>query len=419
MRVKSYFAPSVETAISQARREIGEDALLLGSRATKPEARHLGAYEVVFGMTSQQAGHSGKRPAVGAQEATERRQNVVTPPLPEHSSVDQLMRDVASLRNEMTKVNRALRGTGPDGDSAQPNSELAATLLCRDLEPEVVDDLCRRAKGHFEKTATCQPNDADAWRPAVENAFHEVFRIGAEVDQPQRDRYVIVVIGPPGGGKTSALVKLAVRLGVASRRSTQILSVDGFRVAASEQLRAYASILGAGFQQLDYPEHLPRALNEYRQKGLVVIDTPGLGPKDMDAADDLAAVISALPDAMTHLVIPATAKRDDIRTTIERFRVFKAKRLLFTRLDETSSYGSMLSELARSELAASYVSNGQQIPEDFAPATAGLLMELALGKCWEFSLRSENRAKSAVAEHGAGVKALRKGWQAGRAVASA
>src|SRR6478752_970922 len=98
-------------------------------------------------------------------------------------------------------------------------------------------------------------------------------------------------VGPPGSGKTTSLVKLAVAYGVAARKSVQVVSLDNLRVGAAEQLRSYAAILGVGFQALESPAGLDQALEEHA-KSLILIDTPGYCLGDLDAAADLAHVLS-------------------------------------------------------------------------------------------------------------------------------
>ena len=119
--------------------------------------------------------------------------------------------------------------------------------------------------------------------------------------------------------------------------------MDDFRVAGADQLRSYAAILGAGFQALDNVGALAQALDEYRGKRLVLIDTPGYGPRDMDRAADLARFLSTRPDIATHLVLTASMKSADLTHVAERFEIFRPSSLLFTRLDETACFGTAFS----------------------------------------------------------------------------
>jgi flagellar biosynthesis protein FlhF len=190
----------------------------------------------------------------------------------------------------------------------------------------------------------------------------------------------MALFGPPGCGKTTALVKLAVKLGVSKRRSVQIVSIDNFRVGAAEQLRAYCTILGVAFQQVDSVPQLATALASCRGKSVVLIDSPGLGPHEQDLIAELGRGLTALPNVERHLVMSAVGKANDLRSTIDRFGACAPQYLLFTHLDETDARGGMVSLSVARNIPVSYLCNGQRIPEDLEPGTAEGLAEAA----WEW-----------------------------------
>ena len=188
----------------------------------------------------------------------------------------------------------------------------------------------------------------------------------------------MAIVGPPGSGKTATLVKLAIQYGISLRKSTQILSLDTFRVGAGEQLRAYAAILGVGFQALPTPLALGPALDEHRQKRMILIDTPGLGPRDLEA-DEWSKALAGHPEMDTHLALNASTKPSDLCAAVERYRAFGPGKLIFTRLDETSRYGAIVSESSKRGLPISFLCSGQRIPDDLEPATRRKLVDLIAG----------------------------------------
>ena len=114
------------------------------------------------------------------------------------------------------------------------------------------------------------------------------------------------------------------------------------------------------------------------EKDLILIDTPGFGPKDMDAAEDLARFLAGRPEIDTHLVLTASARSADLKRVVDRFEVFRPRKLLFTKLDETGTFGPILNEAVRTGKPVSFLAAGQQIPDDLEPATADRILELAL-----------------------------------------
>ena len=191
---------------------------------------------------------------------------------------------------------------------------------------------------------------------------------------------MVALAGPPGAGKTSALVKLAIQYGLTEHKRVQILTADTYRIAAAEELRSYAAILGIGFQVMETAGALEQALHEFRQKDLILIDTPGLCRSEMEAAEDLAKVLAAHhPGIDTHLVLPASMRAADLRRVSEQYSIFHPRKLLFTRLDETETFGPILSRSIRLGIPVSFLSRGQRIPEDLEPATVDLVLDLVLG----------------------------------------
>ena len=206
--------------------------------------------------------------------------------------------------------------------------------------------------------------------------LEQFFEVDATLGRHGSERAVVALVGPPGVGKTTTLIKLAARYGLRSRRPPQIITTDVFRIAAVDQLRSLASILGIGCEVAETPVALAQALEEHRGKEFVFIDTPGLASGEMEDGADLARLIATHPEIDTHLVLPASMKLADMARVIERYAIFHPDKLLFTRLDETDRYGALISESSRRGLPVSFLAPGQQLPDDLEPATKARLIEL-------------------------------------------
>ncbi len=224
-----------------ARRELGEEALLVNARPATAETRHLGAYEVVFGAVKQAdappaasviAGSVGSRVAgAGGHEARDRA------PV-----------EAPERRAQVFRVFGRI----------EASRELYARLIENELDPMLAQTVAQGAP------------------------LEEMFEVDATLGRRGASRAVVALVGPPGVGKTTTLVKLAARYGLASRKPAQILSADVFRIAAAEQLRELAAILGVGCDVVETPVALAQALEEHRSKDFVFIDTPGLASGDME-----------------------------------------------------------------------------------------------------------------------------------------
>ena len=371
MRIKSYFAAAIEDAMAQARQELGPEAMLVNSRKAPPEARHLGEYEVVF------AAENGPHLA----------ESVLAPVQTQggNGGSDRLAVDVAGLKQELEGMRRALvrsafapsRWTGVSPTAADAYAALAAQEVLPSLARDIVEAAETRVAA---ARAMASPGAEKAnWRQALVDEVRSRFTVEASLGRGESPPRIAALVGPPGSGKTTTLVKLAVQYGLASRRPVLLLSVDTFRIAAAAQLRSFAAILGVGIQVLDTIGALAQAIEENRGKDLILIDTPGFGPADMEADCGLAHFLSTRSDIDTQLVLSSSVKAADVSRMVDRFEIFRPQRLLFTRLDETESLGPIFNEAARTRKPLSFFANGQRIPEDLEAVTWDRLVERLLG----------------------------------------
>jgi flagellar biosynthesis protein FlhF len=198
----------------------------------------------------------------------------------------------------------------------------------------------------------------------------------ATLGNPGTSQARVMLVGPPGVGKTSTAVKIAARYGVHINKDTQLLSTDIYRVAAADQLQTLAAILGTACEIVEPPALLPQTLDRLAAKSLVVIDTPGFGLGEMNQSFELVRASATCRDLDVHLVLSASMKPADAVRIAQAYSMFRPGKLIFTRIDETIDRGSMFEVAAQLNLPVSFLSTGQRIPEDIEPATRRRLADL-------------------------------------------
>lgn len=328
--------------MDQARRELGEDALLINARPATPEVRYLGAYEVVFGIAP---------PVEAALSQAE-------PSAPDLK----LREDLAEMRRQIERLMLTFPAT-PDQrlpPSAPAGSVVTSAgkeaLLAEEVAPELADAVCAGRR------------------------LTELFTTDSTLGRPGALGSTVALVGPPGAGKTATLIKLAVRYGLACRRSVQILSADLLRIGAADQVRTMAAILGIACDLAETPLSLSQKLDEPRaSNGLTLIDTPGFSFREMEDASELVEVLASREDVDVHLVLPASMKMSDLSRVVDSYGCFRPSKLIFTRLDETAHYGSIVNLSAATTLPVSFLCSGQLIPDDLEEVTTRRIEELILG----------------------------------------
>ena len=385
MRLKTYFVESVEVAMLRALGEFGDEAMLVHSKRTSAETRHLGDYEVVFAspLSGPMAPLTAVPPPpfpvpVSTELPARRRPERPTVSMPKALQSSALAADDGGkIRRELRALSRMMEAP-PSEEISRPEEirsvldQLYGFLAEREVQSKHIWDLTKQVGIDLMRGAA----SLDPTQPSVLLSDLLVRGLAPSSTLIKEQLQVVALIGPPGAGKTATIAKLAVREGLAKSRPIQILDLDDQRIGGGDQLQTICALLGVPYQRLSGPGSLMDVLGRARTPGLVLIDTPGLSRQDSTELAVLGLGLGAFASIERHLVLPCTLRFAELTRFWNTFRVCHPSHLLLTRADESLCFGPAWSLAKMINLPLSWIATGRRIPEGLVEATPELLVDL-------------------------------------------
>ncbi|MBL1378373.1 flagellar biosynthesis protein FlhF [Zobellella iuensis] len=235
--------------------------------------------------------------------------------------------------------------------------------------------------GFADQLATRVPDRVpphEAWSQ-IEAALVQQLTTGE--DDILRQGGAVALLGPTGVGKTTTIAKLAARFATRyGAEQVALITTDHYRIGAHEQLQTYGRIMGVVVKQARTYQELAQALYHLRHRRLVLIDTAGMGQRDLRLNEQLDTLVGDKQIKIrNYLVLPATAQRRVLQEAVDHFRRIPLAGCILTKLDESLSLGDVLDISIQNGLPISYITDGQRVPEDLRLADPRELVRQALG----------------------------------------
>jgi len=236
-------------------------------------------------------------------------------------------------------------------------------LTDAEVKPDIARKLVNSIRGGLQIT------DAEL-EEKLFTALSEQFPVSGALKLKKDSPLVVAFVGPTGSGKTTTLAKLAAYCCMNKSKRVSIITADTYRIAAIEQIQAFADIVNVRLQIVFSPDEMQTALEECSDSDVIFVDNAGRSQRNKEHMEELRLLMDVLRPDETHLVLSATTKDSDLRDMVDRYRNIKVNRLLFTKLDETTRLGNIFNIVSDLGIPVSYFTVGQSVPDDIVLAEA-------------------------------------------------
>lgn len=282
--------------------------------------------------------------------------------------------EILKLQHELDQMKIMLAKVMTKDAEKTEYTSLQEALVQQEVDTQVIQDIIRQTQPDIILSDKKSPAVKEALVSYLENAVDLSAGIKLEPDKTK----IVALIGTTGVGKTTTLAKIAAKFVLEQGVSAALITADTYRISAVEQLKTYSDIIGLPIEIVYSPGELKQAIDKHRDKRLILIDTAGRSQHNDYQIQELKELLLVEPEVEKHLVMSATTKYRDAKDILRNFAVCEPNRILFTKIDETSSLGLIVNLLFGHSTVLSYLTDGQSVPDDIFPAETHKLADLLL-----------------------------------------
>ncbi|MFO0580765.1 MAG: flagellar biosynthesis protein FlhF [Anaeromyxobacter sp.] len=370
--MRTFRAPDSASALAAVKAAFGPEAVIVSTRTVDGGLFRRPEVEITAALAPEPPPAPRPRaPEVGAAPTP---RPPPPPPVrppddPLHDELRMLRRSVEEARKALAQVTREAKA-GRDLQLPPAGAALHARLVGRGVEPTLAEGLVRSALSSV-------PPEPARLLETVKDLLGERL-VPCRAPWLLEGRHILAAVGPTGVGKTTTLAKLAARALLETKKRVAFVTLDTYRIGATEQLARYGEIMNVPVLVARDRAELGRAMERLHDADLVLIDTAGRSsPEDVARQ---AALVRTVPRVQLHLCVSAATGAHELAAVADRYRELAPDRLIVTKVDEAAGPGSILSASARVQRPVSCVADGQRVPEDLHALTGPQLVDLVAGQ---------------------------------------
>jgi flagellar biosynthesis protein FlhF len=357
MRIKKFTANNYSTALTEVKKELGEDALILSTRSIKPPTIMAGRKEATRVEITAAVEYVAPVTASSVKLSDDNE----TSTLNEKGDVE-----LKSLIFNLLSQSGQAQSLGLQSHQFDTYSRMVENGLDEKLAAKIL----QKTLEHNSQ------ENIDCGKEPVMKLMKKVVPCKGEIDLKADGPKIVAFVGPTGVGKTTTIAKIAAEYALRRGQKLVLVSLDTYRLGAIDQLRVYGEIMEVPFEVASGKEDLRRIVDSHSDKDLILIDTTGRSHQDKDYSGQLKEIFDDVGEVEIHLVLSVTAQEKLFAATYHQFSPIGVDRVLFTKLDEGLSFGSLFNFSVRNRLPISYFTSGQRVPEDLEVARPDRVISL-------------------------------------------
>jgi len=293
----------------------------------------------------------------------------------------QLTQEMNAVKHLVSKMMHQQKSTSAPASLPKGLSQQYAALIQQEVACELADEIVNKVRRELTEA---QLHDEVACHRAVRAELANFLPIDNDVSKSTPDAdgrpRTIALIGPTGVGKTTTIAKLAATFKLKQKKKVALITLDTYRIAAVDQLRTYAGIIGVPLHVVLRPEEIQKALDQCAGCDVVLIDTAGRSQRDDQRLTQLSTFLDSAKPHEVHLVLSSTCSQQVLMEAVDRFSRVRTDKIIFTKLDEAVTFGVLLNVLGKANKRLSYMTTGQEVPHQIEPGCPKRLADLVLGQ---------------------------------------
>lgn len=418
MKTKKIVADTMPLALKMVRQQLGENAIIVNTRAVKTGG--------VFGLFTKQkfeiTAYSAEKEVARPVPIFERKEEIgkdlrkknnyerITENVEENTSVfhkqpqklyNYYSQPTAGQEKEkpVSTLSKSMENESPVLEELQQMRKMMLNFIISDKQSNVIPSGLAKWVNRFKKQGvdeeivehilSCFLKKYEAMNDLADDVIEkEIFSIVEEIigkripesNSVHEQTRMINVIGPTGVGKTTSIAKLATEQVLKQKRRVAMITTDVYRIAAVEQLKTYAGILNVPIEVVRSADELEMALQKLKHYDLIYMDTTGRNYKEVKYRESINEFLGNPLVCDNYLVLSLTTKFEDMQILLKEFVDSPIKKLILTKIDETTSYGSILNIAYKFPYQLAYITNGQSVPEDITVIDAKMIARYILGE---------------------------------------